>query len=247
MGVSGGPKIVRDSSLVLELDAADRNSYTSGSTTWFDMSGFSNSGSLMTGSVISASYSSENLGSLLFSGPNSLIGSAYVEFTTNSIAANTFTMEVWCKPQKTITAPAEATSGIPGISGQSYVLGPVYKGSDGGAGISVGTNAISVFEHGAGYMPSLLTYASSIPNNTFSHIVVIYTNKQPSLYLNGTFIKAGLTSLRPTVYYAPDQIGRYTTYGTYLGSLSNVKIYNRALSAAEVLQNYNQLKSRFNL
>jgi hypothetical protein len=37
MGVSGGPYIVRDSSLVLELDAADRNSYVSGSTTWSDL------------------------------------------------------------------------------------------------------------------------------------------------------------------------------------------------------------------
>ena len=37
MGVSGGPNIVRDSSLVLNLDAADRNSYSSGSVVWNDV------------------------------------------------------------------------------------------------------------------------------------------------------------------------------------------------------------------
>ena len=45
MGVSGGPYIVRDSSLVLELDAADRNSYVSGSLIWRDLSSNSITGS----------------------------------------------------------------------------------------------------------------------------------------------------------------------------------------------------------
>ena len=37
-------------------------------------------------------------------------------------------------------------------------------------------------------------------------------------------------------------------FGNYFnGNIGPVKIYNRALSAAEVLQNYNQLKSRFGL
>ena len=49
MGISGGPYIVRDSSLVLELDAADRNSYPGSGTTWTDISGNANSGSLTNG------------------------------------------------------------------------------------------------------------------------------------------------------------------------------------------------------
>ena len=33
----------------------------------------------------------------------------------------------------------------------------------------------------------------------------------------------------------------------FSGSISTVQIYNRALSASEVLQNYNAQKSRYNL
>jgi hypothetical protein len=69
MGVSGGPYIVRDSSLVLELDAADRNSYVSGSTTWFDLSGNSNSGSLVNGPT----FDSANGGSIVFDGTNDFV------------------------------------------------------------------------------------------------------------------------------------------------------------------------------
>ena len=44
MGISGGPDMIQDG-LVLSLDASDLNSYRSGSTTWFDVSGNNNSGS----------------------------------------------------------------------------------------------------------------------------------------------------------------------------------------------------------
>jgi hypothetical protein len=39
-----------------------------------------------------------------------------------------------------------------------------------------------------------------------------------------------------------------TGYPGYLsGSISNVRMYNRGLSASEVAQNYNATKARFNL
>jgi hypothetical protein len=45
MSVKGGPNTVT-SGLVLELDAGNIKSYQSGSTTWFDKSGFANNGTL---------------------------------------------------------------------------------------------------------------------------------------------------------------------------------------------------------
>ena len=48
MGVAGGPDII-ENGLVLSLDASDRNSYVSGSTTWYDLSGLNKSGSLTNG------------------------------------------------------------------------------------------------------------------------------------------------------------------------------------------------------
>ena len=48
MGISGGPDIIQDG-LVLALDAADKNSYVSGSTTWIDVSGNGNNSTLNNG------------------------------------------------------------------------------------------------------------------------------------------------------------------------------------------------------
>ena len=61
--------------LVLSLDASDLNSYVSGSSTWFDVSGNNNTGSfLVTGSnAVSASYNSSNNGNIVFSGTGSYV------------------------------------------------------------------------------------------------------------------------------------------------------------------------------
>ena len=46
MPINGGPNTVK-SGLVFELDAADRNSYVSGSTTWYDLTINKNNGTQM--------------------------------------------------------------------------------------------------------------------------------------------------------------------------------------------------------
>jgi len=61
-----------------------------------------------------------------------------------------------------------------------------------GAGVSVGTNGVSVFEHGGNYVPSLLVYDT--PIQTWTHVAVVYSNRQPALYLNGNLVRVGLVS-----------------------------------------------------
>ena len=63
MSAFGGPNIV-DNGLVLYLDAGNRKSYTSGSTTWFDKSGFNNNGTLTNGPT----FDSGNGGNIVFDG-----------------------------------------------------------------------------------------------------------------------------------------------------------------------------------
>ena len=87
MGISGGPNTVRDSSLVLELDAADRNSYQSGSTTWFDLTPNNITGST-SGSNTFPVYSISNNGSLVFNGINSVVdcgNPSVLQITSGSI------------------------------------------------------------------------------------------------------------------------------------------------------------------
>ena len=89
MSVKGGPNTVT-SGLVLELDAGNIKSYQSGSTTWFDKSGFANNGTLVNG----VGYTSSFNGSLVFDGVDD-----YVNLGNNSIfnfsGSVSFTCTLW--------------------------------------------------------------------------------------------------------------------------------------------------------
>ena len=93
----------------------------------------------------------------------------------------------------------------------------------------MGTNGVSVFEHSASYLPSLLVYNATIAG--WTHIAVVYSDRQPSLYLNGVLVRTGLTSGADS--YPSTCLGEVGVgYGYYAGLLDEVSIYDRALSAA---------------
>jgi hypothetical protein len=236
--IINGPKMVTDG-LVLLLDAADRNSYISGSITWRDLSGNNYSGSLINGPT----FNNTNGGNITFDGTNDFV---QINNTGSILTTNNFTIDILCRPTSTITNATEATSGFGALTGQRFVTEPVFKDTNPGAGVSVGTNGIVVAEHAGGYIPALLSYTGTVSSTVFSHIVVTYTNKQPRAYLNTTLVKTGLTSARSAVNLTIGLIGGMQ-YGYFAGEIASVKYYNRTLSTNEILQNYNAQKSRFNL
>ena len=164
----------------------------------------------------------------------------YVKVSTFDFAvSNNFTMDLWVKPEKVITLPTETTSGIIGSTGQSYPLFPTLVGAYGvddathsGAGVSVGTNGICVFEHAGGYLPALLVHPVAISG--WTRVTVVYTNKQPSLYINGVLVKTGLTSPRSFVHpplrdIGNSDFGTHNTYGPYQGSIDRIYILNNSV------------------
>ena len=165
-------------------------------------------------------------------------GADYVTSTTAPLTdpANTFTIEFWASPVKTRATTTESISGFAGIGGQSYAIGAEQRGADAGVGISVGTNGVSVFEHGDFYIPSLLVHDAALSG--WTHVAVVYENKQPRLYLNGVLARVGLSSPRPSVYPSKllgnTDVAAGANYGGFAGLLDNVAIYNRALSPAEI-------------
>jgi hypothetical protein len=244
--LSGGTDILRtniattkviQSGLVLNLDAGVSSSYPGSGTTWTDLSGSGNNGTLQNGPT----FNSANGGSIVFNGIND-----YIQASESNIF-NNFSYDIWCLPETTHQIESESTNATGGTSGQRYVIGPQFVASpDAGSGISVGTNGISVYEHSAGYMPPLLVHSVTI--NSPAHIVVNYTSKVPSLYLNGSFIKNGLTSPRTNVKMCTDRIGNDgSSYGFFLGKIYSTKFYNRALTATEITQNFNATRSRFGI
>jgi hypothetical protein len=147
--------------------------------------------------------------------------------------ADTFTIEFWALPYYWRDATTERTSGTDGIySTQRYAITPENRDYAGaGAGVSIGNNGISVFEHGAGYLPATLVYDT--PINAWTHIAVVYENKTPKLYVNGVYARTGLTSPQAHVY-APKSLGDAYNYGLFYGGLDEVALYNRALTGAEI-------------
>jgi hypothetical protein len=112
---------------------------------------------------------------------------------------SSFTMEFWVWPTASRASTSEATSGLDGISGQRYAIFPDHGVTGyGGAGVSVGTNGVSVFEHSDVYLPSLLVYDAPIIG--WTHIAVVYQSNQPSLYINGLLVRTGLVSTSQPIH-----------------------------------------------
>ncbi|RYX99649.1 LamG domain-containing protein, partial [bacterium] len=168
---------------------------------------------------------------------------------------NNFTMSIWFKPTAIHeidpeTANPVAPNVTPGTSGQRYLIYPNHGGDDtgkAGVGISAGTNGISIYEHAGGYMPALLVWQSTI--TTWTHAVLVYNNRVPSLYVNGNFVKTGVAGLKVSVspftnganLAGENLIIGGLAYGNFPGSVDDFKIFNRILSAAEISRLYQGL------
>lgn len=152
---------------------------------------------------------------------------------------NTFTYEFWVKAEETQEMDPQSTSGAWGTSGQHYVIYPNHGGiatsGVAGSGISIGTNGISVYEHRDAYMPALLTYEGDFSKLT--HVAVVYNNKTPSLYINGQFVKKGLTS--PTTPYLSLKVGG-SSYGFFKGDLKDFRVWTTARTEQEIRDNMNK-------
>lgn len=145
---------------------------------------------------------------------------------------NTFTISFWAAPEAERAPTPEATTGISGIRGQRYALLPQqYSAASGeaGCGVSVGTNGVSVFELADNYLPSPLV--ADRPLSGWSQVTVVYRAGQPSLYIDGAFVKKGLKSAKRV---HPDFSLGGSPYGWYQGKLRDVRVYARALTDAEI-------------
>src|SRR2546421_2966475 len=196
---------------------------------WNDQSGAANPGQQFTDDLqpqfIPAVAELNNQPALRFDGMNDLLtlpaSPAQDSFCLIAVARTGIGHEV--DPQ--------GASGTGGVSGQRYLFGATHGGDlNGGAGLSIGTNGISVYEHGANYMPALAVFEGPVGAG-FTIISVNYSNKQPFLYWQGNLASAGVASPRAIVT-APVEIGS-GAYGAFFGDVAEILFYNRALSETE--------------
>ncbi len=225
------PRIVT-SGLVLALDAAERLSYPRTGTTWRDLSGNNNTGTLTNGPIFNAG----NMGSILFDGVDD-----YVENTSPNLG-------ITGNASVTLSCWFYFTGGS-----NTYVLLAYGNGPDAldTFALTVNTGYSVTFSfNGGSYVGS---NQNVITTNTWYNLVGTKTpgaiNTTTKLYLNGSEISIVFASTdTPNVVSRVIRVGRWVAdaYPYYFqGRVANCLIYNRALSATEISQNYNVVKSRF--
>ncbi|WP_394224062.1 glycosyltransferase [Priestia aryabhattai] len=156
---------------------------------------------------------------------------------------NTFTIEFWVKPESTREVDKESRKGISRTISQRFAITPVFgaigdgNSSRAGVGVSVGTNGVSVYEHTTDYLVATLVFETLI--NDWTHIAVVYVNKNPYLYINGKIVKKGLVS-RKKIIVPSGIFGGVEPYGFYIGSLSEIRIWNAARTEFQIQANMNK-------
>ena len=216
------PNIVKDG-LVLNVDAGSRLSYSGSGTTWSDISGNGNNGTLTNGPT----YSSANGGSIVFDGTNDYAvcsASSIFNFGTGDCS-----IEAWIYWDGTYSATVREIYATGG-SGSVDQFGIAQ-----GAGLFFG----SVFQDIAANYP---------PINAWSHVAASRIGTTIRLYINGVQTVSGTQASAIGSSSVPAYIGFRGADGNhpFKGNISSLRIYKgKGLSAAEVLQNYNALLPRY--
>lgn len=226
-----GENIVRDG-LVLYLDAKHSYPGASGTNpdvyTWYDMSGNENHGELKNG----VGYSPVGGGSLVFDGVND-----YVTLPiNNSLSPVNVTIESWANHNNlSQTTSFIGGYGDTGVNGYWLGKGSIYW----------------VFSIGSGGTSYKQLQGSAISPGVPTHLVGTFDGSVMNFYINGaslyTFNLSGNIAYSGGVVPSVGNITGLDSNRFWTGNIFNYKVYNRALTATEVLQNYNATKSRFGL
>ena len=238
MGIAYNPRIVTDG-LVLALDAGNSKSYPGSGTSWNDLSGQGNNGTLVNGPT----YSSANGGSLVFDGVNNYIG-----ITNNDLYkfSNTqaFSLNLWVRCTATTGAPVILAFALTGGRGYYFTIDVN----------ALRTNAFFFDYWDGSSFRGIQGTNNSITMNTWVMLTATSASNNVNdmkVYQNGvltSYTDRG-TGTPNTINYdtLPMRIGAREDGGYFTGNISQVSIYNRALTASEIQQNFNATRSRFGI
>jgi hypothetical protein len=247
MAFNYSPKIVTDG-LVLYLDAANQYSYVSGSTSWNDISRGGNNGTLVNGPT----FNSANGGSIVFDGVDDFVSGSDMPLRFG----NSFSLSSWIYWDGLDKTNISFLSKRNGPSGNYNQYAFTINNGDpygGGTGKVVGFfaredgNTSTAFDTYLTYtFPAAGIYNITGIINTTSQQFYINGNIASSSSINYTGKTFNISGRDLLVGAARDNAGT-GIIGAFNNKIYNVQIYNRALSATEVRQNYNATKTRFGL
>ena len=216
MGIDYNNVIVSDG-LVLYLDAANTRSYSGSGTS-------SNSlvGGIGATLVNGVGFTSSNNGAFIFDGSND-----YINFGNSSaVQQSSGTLSAWAKA----SSPG---GGYRGIIAKQGAYGLFY------------TDSVLVAYDWAADAPR--STGVNIADNTWKNVVLTYqsgVSNGTRIYINGVSV---LTTTITVLNQTGNLFGGAEANAGQFASCqaSSFKMHNRALSATEVLQNYNATKGRY--
>lgn len=240
MATNYSPRVVTDG-LVLYLDAANPKSYSGSGTTWSDLSGNGNDGRLVNG----VGYSSDDLGSLTFDGVDDV---CFVD----ALASYDF------------------SNGITAIASH-YNVGGQYRGLFGNGYSSNGCFEMRYgrenFFTGESNNGTRLSCAITSASNTRASLTInaerdkwgiycmTYNNSVLNVFKNGLLFNSVNSSISLKVSPYPVTVGAavWQTPGNdevrelLIGKTPFVMLYNRALTADEISQNFQAIRGRYGI
>ena len=228
MGFYRGPNIVTDG-LVYAMDAGSARSYD-GTTSLNDLAG-SNTGTLTNG----VTYQSINGGVFDFDGVDD-----YISFSNVVANDNSYTILMWIKPDG-LSAGGSGSSKPSGTNRKT----PIKGNGQWNPGIWLTSDYIR--SHGATqYTDSAINWTTS----TWDMIGMTYDGTNVNNILGDSVqARTHVSSYgpgTPTELLAGAESASGSSH-SWDGSIADVLIYDRVLTAAEIAQSYNALKSRFGL
>ena len=244
MSIFSSPSMVSEG-LVLCLDAANRDSYPGTGTVWTDLSGNGNDGTLTNGPT----FNSANGGGIVFDGTDD-----YITVTENyGMKPSVLTAEIIFKiSSNTNTGYGGAPNSIQYLMFRQNSRTVTFEGY----AIIYDEVSSSMYIYSAsssGPQYGISTPVNSLTLGTIYSITSIWRFNTQEIYINGKFINSGIKAAGINYNNTHTlKIGRSVPVGTtfdaaFNGTVYLAKVYNRDLTAKEVLQNYNATRARYGL
>lgn len=243
MAVYAGPEVVSNG-LVLALDAGNRQSYPGSGTAWTDLSGRGNNGTLTNGPT----FSSGNNGYISFDGNDDYCNLGDVL----DLGTNDLTILFWIYVPTSFPEPFQGICGKTRAADATYRYATLIEGT---------TNRFwALMQGGSLGVVVNTTTTASLSVNTWQMCTAVFNRASNiDLYINQN--KESQTGAASISAFSgqdfqssnPFRIGSYTasdgTSPTFFAKayLPINLVYFRALSAAEVAQNFNALRGRFGI
>jgi hypothetical protein len=175
-------------------------------------------------------------------------GSNYINTGITTLPSNTqLTIDVWTKPTSTTQTKTLVSKWGSGSQSNYCFLLFLNWFAQGAIYFLVGNSA------GTNY--SIHSIPHNLSTSVYSNFTIVYDNGYVSWYRNGVFIQTDtngnqpLKSVTTAITIGADFDGGNpdTLTRSYDGTIPNVRLYSRPLTAAEVLQNFNATRTTYGI